>query len=222
VPDREAHVGPRQRVAAHRLQAVRQLGGVGLEELAPRRRAEEQLAHLHRGAGGARGRRSSPLRPSSRAGVGGVGGAAGDLQSAIALMAASASPRKPIVPTASRSAGGDLAGGMARSASGSSSRGMPHAVVLDRDQAHAAGQQPHRDLRGAGVQRVVHQLAHHRGRALHHLAGGDLADQLVGQFADGAARRGAGWPIHRGIYGACGAGTRARDNPAPWTPWLPS
>jgi hypothetical protein len=44
--------------------------------------------------------------------------------------------------------------------------------------------------RGAGVQRVVHQLAHHRGRALHHLAGGDLADQFVGQFADRAARGG--------------------------------
>ena len=42
----------------------------------------------------------------------------------------------------------------------------------------------------AGIERVVDQLAHHRGRALDHLAGGDLADQLVGQFADRTARRG--------------------------------
>jgi hypothetical protein len=40
VPDGKTHVGPRQRVAAHRLDAVRQLGGVGLEELAARRGAE--------------------------------------------------------------------------------------------------------------------------------------------------------------------------------------
>jgi hypothetical protein len=55
VPDREAHVRARQRVAAHRLQRVRELGGVGLEELASRRGAEEQLVHLHRGAAAARG-----------------------------------------------------------------------------------------------------------------------------------------------------------------------
>ena len=40
---------------------------------------------------------------------------------------------------------------------------------------------------GAGVERVVDQLAHHRGRPLDHLAGGDLADQFVGQVADRAA-----------------------------------
>jgi hypothetical protein len=66
VPDGEADVGPRQRMAAHRLEAVRQLGGVGLEELAARRRAEEQLLHFDvvpvaRAAG-----RNSPLRASSR------------------------------------------------------------------------------------------------------------------------------------------------------------
>ena len=57
-------------------------------------------------------------------------------------------------------------------------------------------------LRGAGVERVVHQLAHHRGRALHHLAGGDLADQFVRQLADGAARRGGDERIHRRIVGS--------------------
>ena len=41
----------------------------------------------------------------------------------------------------------------------------------------------------AGVERVVHQLAHDRGRALHHLAGGNLAHQRIGQLTDGAARR---------------------------------
>ena len=54
VPDGKADIWPRQRVAAHRLQAVRQLGGVGLEKFAPRWCAEKQLFHLYRGAGAAR------------------------------------------------------------------------------------------------------------------------------------------------------------------------
>ena len=50
-----------------------------------------------------------------------------------------------------------------RSASGSSSAGCR--IVLDQDGADAAGREAHHDLGGAGVQRVVHQLAHHRGGA---------------------------------------------------------
>ena len=72
-------LGPHQRVAAHRLEAVRELGRLGLQELAPRRRAEEQLAHLdawcrRARAAGAQlaGARVEPGR------VRGVGGAAGD------------------------------------------------------------------------------------------------------------------------------------------------
>jgi hypothetical protein len=63
------------------------------------------------------------------------------------------------------------------SASGSSSGGDAGTVVLDHDAAHAAGHQPHRHRRGAGIERVVDEFAHHRGRALDDLAGGDLADQ---------------------------------------------
>jgi hypothetical protein len=81
----------------------------------------------------------------------------------------------------------DLAGGVAPQRDRKFLARNAGAVVLDRHQPHAAGQQPHRDLGGAGVQRVVDQLAHHRRGPLHHLAGGDLADQLVGQVADGAA-----------------------------------
>ena len=97
------------------------------------------------------------------------------------------------------------------SASGSSPGGMPLPSSSTDHRAHAAGQQPHRDLRGAGVERVVDQLAHHRGRALDHLAGGDLADQLAGQFADRAARRG-GARVMRAIHG----GTAVRGALAAW------
>ena len=54
MPDGKAHIGAGQRVAAHGLHTMRQLGGVGFEEFAARGRAEEQLFHLHRGAGAAR------------------------------------------------------------------------------------------------------------------------------------------------------------------------
>jgi hypothetical protein len=82
----------------------------------------------------------------------------------------------------------DLAGGMALERQRQLGGRDAAAVVLDDDAAHAAGHQLDEDIPGAGIQRVVHQLAHDRGRALDDLAGGDLADQLVGQFADRAAR----------------------------------
>ncbi len=78
LPDREADVRPRQRMAAHGFQAMCGLGGVGLQELAPRRRAEEQLAHLDAGARRARGRRQLAAARVQPGGMRRVGGAAGD------------------------------------------------------------------------------------------------------------------------------------------------
>jgi hypothetical protein len=58
------------------------------------------------------------------------------------------------------------------------------AIVLNPNAAHPTGQEPHRDLRRPGIQGVVHQLTHHRRRALNHLSRRDLADQLVGELTD--------------------------------------
>jgi len=66
------------------------------------------------------------------------------------------------------------------------------AVVFHHDQPDAARQKAHVDLQGSCVQGVVDQLAHHGGGALNHLTRGDLADQLVGEVAYGAAGRGGG------------------------------
>ena len=74
------------------------------------------------------------------------------------------------------------------------------AIVFHRNQPHAAGQEPHRDLTGACVQCVVHQLPHHGGRSLHHLTCGDLADQLIGQFSDRAAGGGGRGNVHRAYF----------------------
>ena len=79
------------------------------------------------------------------------------------------------------------------------------AVILDHDAAHPARGKPHDDLGGARVQRVIDQFAHHGGWPLDHLAGRDLADQLVRQFADrpplGAMRHHSDAPLagQRGV-----------------------
>jgi hypothetical protein len=64
------------------------------------------------------------------------------------------------------------------------------AVVFHRDQAHAAGQQAHVICVAPASRRCPPARAP-RGGALDHLAGSDLADQLVGQVAD---RRRTGVP----------------------------
>jgi hypothetical protein len=102
-------------------------------------------------------------------------------------MDGSASPRNPKVRTARRSVlAGDLAGGVAVQRQERVLPAHPVAVVGDADLRLAAVADDHVDARGGGVQRVLHQLLHHRRRPLHHLARGDLVGQRVGQDADAA------------------------------------
>ncbi len=141
--------------------------------------------------------------------------------SAMAAMAASASPRKPIVSTRSRSARvAILLVAWRRSASGSSSRGMPQPSSSTEISRTPPASSRTVDLAGAGVERVVDQFAHHRRRPLDHLAGGDLADQFVGQFADRPARSEcesarSSTDCRSRTFGAARP-RRAPDNPAPW------
>ena len=55
MPDGKADGGPGQGVTAHGFDAMGQFGGVGLEKLAARGRAEKQLLDFYRGADGASG-----------------------------------------------------------------------------------------------------------------------------------------------------------------------
>lgn len=202
VPDREAHIGPRQRMAPHRLDAVRELGGIGLQELAPGGRGEEQLAHLDRGAGRARHRPQLAGAAVEREGA--VGRVEARLQAELGdgvdggqRLAAKAhrAYRLQVVQA------GDLAGRVAAQGQRQLVARQALAVVLDRDQPHAAGRESHRDLPRAGVERVVEQFAHHRRGPLHHFAGRDLADQFVGKFAD-RTPRGRGEGGGRALTGA--------------------
>jgi hypothetical protein len=92
---------------------------------------------------------------------------------------------------------GDLAGGVAFQRHWQLVAGDADTVVLDHHRPHAARAQPHCDVQGAGVERVVDQLAHHRRGALHHFTCCDLADQVAGQLADGSTR----CAIEGGLHG---------------------
>ncbi len=200
MPHREADIGAHQRVAAHRFEAVCRFGGIGLQELAPRRRAEEQLAHLDGGADAARRRGQFTAACIEPRRMRRIGGAAGDAQLAHRRdggqrLAAKAHRGHPF-QIAERT---DLAGGMALQRQRQLAGLDACTVVLDHDRAHATGRQPQIDLPCAGVECVVDQLAHHRRRPLDDLAGSDLADQFIAQFADRAARHNGGQGTHRRI-----------------------
>ena len=62
------------------------------------------------------------------------------------------------------------------------------AVVDDLDQLLASRLDVHANAVGAGIERVLQQLLHHRGGALDHLAGGDLVGYVFGENVDAAHR----------------------------------
>jgi hypothetical protein len=58
-------------------------------------------------------------------------------------------------------------------------------IVLDVDLLQATGRDVDVDARRTCIERILDQLFDDAGRALHHLASGDLARQLRGQDVDG-------------------------------------
>ena len=140
VPHRKADVRPGQRVAPHGFQRMRELGGVGLEELAPGRGAEEQLAHFHRGAGGARGGLQFTAARVQPEGVGGVGGAAGQAEVGNAGDGGQGFAAEPHgAHTLQFRQITDLAGGVPFQGQGQLLRRDAAAIVLHGDAAHAPG-----------------------------------------------------------------------------------
>ena len=190
VPDGKAHIRARQRMAAHGFNAVGQLGRIRLEEFAARRGGEEQFLDFYRRALIA-GRRAQ----LATAGIEQKGGLLPSRAREDGGLRHRGNSGQRFATETHGGHGfqvmqvGNLAGGVAAQGHGQLVTRYAAAIVFHRNQAHATGQQAHGDLAGAGVQRVVHQLAHGRGGAFHHLASGDLADQLIGQVTNGPARR---------------------------------
>ena len=59
-------------------------------------------------------------------------------------------------------------------------------VVGDLDELFSAGLDTDLDAGCASVQSVFEQLLDYRGRALHHLAGGDLVGDVLGEYVNAA------------------------------------
>ena len=62
--------------------------------------------------------------------------------------------------------------------------GHPLAVVGDADQPPPAAVGRDLDAGRAGVEGILDQLLHDARRTLHHLAGGDAVDDVLGELTD--------------------------------------
>ena len=185
--------GMRERQPLHRFGDRIRLGAIGAQELQPRRRSEEEVAHLHLRAGGAARRPWLALAPAlhlDRSRRAPRSACRDSIESrATAPTEASASPRNPSVAIVERSSPASLDVQCRATASGSSSRRMPPPSSVDADEALAAAGGDHVDPPRAGVERVLDELLHHARRAFDHLAGGDAVDDMLGKSADGHRRR---------------------------------
>jgi hypothetical protein len=187
----DARVGERD--TPEDLVAMAELGRLGPQELAARRRIEIEIRHRNRGALGARGRLDlADLRAfgPDRRGVRRLARAARDREPGNRgdrgkRLAAEAHRRHALEVLEAR----DLARGVAREREPQLFARDPRAVVLDLHPLGAARVERHRDCLRAGVDAVLQELLQHRGRPLHHLARGDLAHEQLGQNADGAHAR---------------------------------
>ena len=169
---------------------VRQLGRLGAQKLAARRRVEEEIGDRDGGSA----RQGSVVDVQNfaagnfdvRAGAV-LAGRVSSVTRATEAIDGSASPRKPSVAIDSRSSAVRSFEVAWRSkASSASSRFMPCAVVGDADQLAAARLDFDANAIGAGVERVLQQFLHDRGRTIHHLTGGDLVSHLVGKNTNAA------------------------------------
>ena len=186
-------VGMGERVVRDERGDVRELGLLGLEELAARRGVEEEVADGDGGAGGQAG-----LFDAEDVAAGDLDQGAGShlrrrgsraSRRETLAMEGRASPRKPRVAMESRSSEvRSLEVAWRSKASRASSLDHAVAVVGDADELAAAGFDLDADAGGAGVEGVFEQLFDDGGGALDDFAGGDLVGYLVGEDADTAHR----------------------------------
>ncbi len=84
---------------------------------------------------------------------------------------------------------GNLIGGVARQGQAEFGLGYAPAIIADRNAAYAASVQANFNGPGSGIDGVFQQFFQDRGGALDNFAGGNLADQQVGQGGDRTAFR---------------------------------
>jgi hypothetical protein len=185
----EAGAGACEGELGQRLGDVRGLGRRGAQELAPRGHRAEQVAHLHRRAAGVARVPHVPRPPvlDGHLGAGAVGlrpraqqqlRDGGDRRQRLAseavrgdrLQVRQLSELRGRVPFQRQR------GVLARHAA---------AIVAHADESDPAILDLHVHRAGGGVERVLDQLLDHGRRALDHLSGGDLVDEVVREPLDG-------------------------------------
>ena len=195
----KADAGVGQRRAPDGFGDVQRLGAFRLQELAPRRGVEEELADFHRGTGGMRCRAEALfLRAVDFDAPGGAfvralgddaehghGGGAGEGLAA----KAEGGDAFEIVGAL------DLAGGVAGDGQAQLVLGDAAAVVAHRDALHAAAFDFDFHRTGTGVDAVLDQLLDDGGRALDHFASGDLVGHCVRQPPNAGGRGGGGFGV---------------------------
>ena len=184
-PDLEA----RQRQPLEHSQHVLVLGALGSQELAARRHVEEQVAHLDARSRRMRGRCGARERAVTRLDTPGVLGLVRSRREREPRHGSDAGQR-----LAAKSQGGDaleiiercdLAGRVPGEREADFLRLDPDPVVTHPNEPAAAALELNVDARGAGIERVLHELLDHGGGTLDHLAGGNLVDELVVENLDG-------------------------------------
>ena len=183
-----ANLGMRQGMQREDRADVRLFGLKGAQEFAAGRHVEEEVAHSERGADRHAGLAHivQAAAHDHQLGAGIVRSAArfereardrGDGGQRLAAKAKRVDPLD-IVHVA------DLAGRLPLNAEQGVVAAHAAAVVAHLNQLAAARGDGHIDPRGAGVDGVLHQLLHHRGRPFHHLAGRDLVRDMDRQQSD--------------------------------------
>ena len=187
VLEHEAHPRIGDRRAQDDIGDGPRLGPIGLHELQARGHGVEQVGHLDQRArlrgGGPRGLRAPAVDGDAPAVT--VRRARGDGQPRHRAdggqrFAAKAQRFDPL-----EIAGGQLGRAMPFHRERQVVRPHPPAVVAHAHQALAASLDHDLDGARASIERVVHELAHHGSRPVHHLAGGDAVDQRFLQASDG-------------------------------------
>ena len=184
-PEGEADSGVRQCDASPGIQAVRRLGPVRLQELAPCRRTRVEIQDFDRRAPGAGGRFDARRCAVEHVGVWFVGGPAGDPHARHRRdrrqRFATEAERFDAFEFRERT---DLAGGMALQRQCEFVCRNAATVVGHQDAAYAALLDAQFDRSGARIDRILEQFLDDRCRPLDDLAGRDLADQDVGERLD--------------------------------------
>ena len=185
----EPDVEAAERQALDQALDLRELGALGAQELAARRHVEEQVAHLDRRAGRVRFRRRAAQHAVERRHRGRERRVRGPRDHLHPRNRGDARQRLAAEPERAHRLevldAADLAGGMAGERERQLGGRDAGPVVTHPDQLGAAALDLDLDRTRAGVEAVLDQFLDHRRRALDHLAGRDLVDELLGQDTDG-------------------------------------